>query len=277
MDRAIAGGNALLLVTGTPGSGRSHTLWGKLRWHGGSATAVAGAAPAPAGIERQGLLPLALADLAHRWRCGNGSPFFHSSAAGAGVGAGPAAAAAATPSFISSSSSSTAVTGTSPTPFSPSLAFQICVAEVLPCGDGGASNDEEGTTAASGATTRDLLRVSSSVPCPSSGGGGSVRGREAAGSSLSPRRWALSARDAIAGLTSSSLASVSPSRSSVGGSGLGSRSDTGGATGGGRNGAAGDRALLTSRVLVGVNEVRAGGIEEALSLIRNVSMQHSFF
>lgn len=281
VDRAITGGNALLLVTGTPGSGRSHTLLGKGP-RCDSAAATAGAAPAaPEGIE-QGLLPLALADLAHRWRCGNGSPFFHSSAASAA--ASVATMAAAPPSSMSSSSwSSTPAVGTPPVHPSFPLVFRICVAEVPP-GGRVASNDEERTKAASEASVRDLLRGSSSVPRPSSlsggGGGGGIGGREAeAASSLSPRRWALSARDAIAGLTSSSRSSVSPSRSSTGGSGRRSRSEKGGPMGDGRGkgGAAADRALLASRVLVGVHEVCAEGVEEALSLIRDVRLQHSSF
>lgn len=275
VDRAITGGNALLLVTGTPGSGRSHTLLGKGPRQLNSATAAAGAAVVASEGMEQGLLPLALADLAHRWRCGNGNPFFHSSAA--------AATAAAPASVMSSSSwSSTPAMGTPPVPPSFPLVFRICVAEVLPGGRAG-SNDEERKKGASTASVRDLLRGSSTGPRPSSvgggGGGGGDGGREAgAASSLSPRRWALSARDAIAGLTSSSLASVSPSRSSVGGSGRGSRFEKGGAMRGGRGrgGAAAHGALLTSRVLSGVHEVCAEGVEEALSLIRKVRMRRRF-
>lgn len=55
VDRAINGGNGLLLLAGTPGSGRSYTLWGH--------------APSAAG-----LLPLSLAALARGWRGDTCSP-----------------------------------------------------------------------------------------------------------------------------------------------------------------------------------------------------------
>lgn len=64
VEWACAGGNALLLVAGTPGSGRSHTLFG-----GGASN------PNAPGEAEQGLLPRALADLERRWRGGeSGSP-----------------------------------------------------------------------------------------------------------------------------------------------------------------------------------------------------------
>lgn len=59
VDRALIGGNALLLVGGTPGSDRSDALWG-----GGGSDA--------SGAAGRGLLSLALADLALRWGSGSG-------------------------------------------------------------------------------------------------------------------------------------------------------------------------------------------------------------
>lgn len=282
VDRAITGGKALLLIAGTPGSGRSHTLWGAPQHNSTAATPVAAAAAAT-GIEEQGLLSLALADLSRRWNCGNGSPFYYSSSAAA------AAAAATTGSRRFPSSSSTPAVRHSPSAFAPPLAFRLCVAEVLP-GDRETSlkKDEAGTAMSTSRAARDLLRVGpssvvSSRPSTDGGGGDGDRDVEekkaAASSSPSPpRRWALSARDALVGLTSSSFSASPPARSSFDRGGR--RLSGGGARkslawmgmGRGQGGVAADaeRSLLTSRVLAGVDEVSAEGIEEALALVREV-------
>lgn len=258
VDRTICGGNALLLVAGTPGSGRSHTLWGTLptqRENAGVSPAAA-AATTEAGKEEQGLVPQALTDLVRRWRCGNGSPFYHSSAAAAtGARFSSCAAASSSPSRP---------------PFSLPFAFRLCAAELFPGGVAtGNDDDGDGTPSSSTTTrTRDLLhRGSLVVSCHTDPG--NVRGRkESLSSSRSPRRWALSARDALAGLASSPSPSPSPPRSSVGeniGGGFRSRGSVG------RGGTtAADGALLTSRVLAGVTDVCAEGVDEALALVRKV-------
>lgn len=190
-------------------------------------------------------MPLALADLARRWRCGNGSPFW----------------------------SSTAVTGTSSSapsssPFSPPLAFWVCAAEVLPGGLSKRGDGESEMTTAAEATTRDLLRSS----FPSRHPGGDGRGRKPAQSPRSPSRWASSARDLLTGLTSPSPSPPRPLRFSVGsdGGGFGGRNSLGGGRAGKGAVAAADGVLLASRVLAGVTEFRAEGVEAALALFRRV-------
>ena len=276
VDRAIIGGKALLLIAGTPGSGRSHTLWGApLQQQRSALTPVAAA---PTGIEEQGLLPLALADLSRRWSCGNGSPFYHSSSS-ALTAAAAAAAGNSRPRFLPPSLASASTEKHAP---SPPWSFRLCVAEILP-GGREASDDE------AGAAARDLLRGPFSVVSrPSTGGGDGDTGENKSAATPSPsppRRWALSARDALAGLTSTSYASTSPPRSSSdrgsvrrrsgGGGGLRSRAWMG--MGRGRGGAAAEGSLLMSRVLGGVEEVSAEGIEEALSLIREVRRKRHCF
>lgn len=259
VDRAIAGGKALLLITGTSGSGRSHTIWGD------DSAASTGAAAAT-GTEDQGLLPMALADLSRRWSCGNGSPFYHSSssAAAAAVTAGTMPVLTPSPTPAESYSHSSLA--------SP-VAFRLCVAEVLP-GERGTSNNKAGTTTFP--ATRDLLRGPSSVSRPSIGGGNGDLGEEKVRASppSPPRRWAMSARGALAGLTSFSSAarpcsSLEPSgrRSSRGG---GPKGRAWKGMGRGRGGVAAEGSLLTSQVLAGVHEASAEGIQEALAFIRMV-------
>ena len=111
------------------------------------------------------------------------------------------------------------------------FAVRLCVAEV----SGGIAE-----------TTRDLLRDSS------------VDTKQV---SSSPTRWRFSAKGMLAAMSS-------PPRSSDGcgsSGGAGRRRRSGGR---GPHGAATD--LLTSQVLVGVTEITAGGIAEALAFVRQV-------
>ncbi|CAM9420174.1 unnamed protein product, partial [Ectocarpus sp. 6 AP-2014] len=140
-----------------------------------------------------------------------------------------------------------------------------CVSEVLP---GGLSKGSDGgleTTTVAEATTRDLLRSPPSSWNP----GGDGRGRKAAQSPRSPSTWATSARDLLTGLTSSP-SPPRPLRFSVGsgGGGFGRRNSVGGGRTAKGAVAAADRVLLASRVLAGVTEVHADGVEAALALFR---------
>ncbi|CAN0138596.1 unnamed protein product, partial [Ectocarpus sp. 8 AP-2014] len=140
-----------------------------------------------------------------------------------------------------------------------------CAAEVLP---GGLSKGSDGgleTTTVAEATTRDLLRSPPSSWNP----GGDGRGRKPAQSPHSPSRWATSARDLLTGLTSSP-SPPRPLQFSVGsvGGGFGRRSSAGGGRAGKGAVAAADGVLLASRVLAGVTEVHAEGVEAALALFR---------
>lgn len=228
-------------------------------------------AAAATGIAEQGLLPLALADLSRRWRCGNGSPFFHSS---------PAATAATAGTRFFRLSSPTPAEIHPSSPFAAPAAFRLCVAEVLP-GDCETSNNEAGATTLP--TARDLLLgLSSFSPRHTGGGDRHVGEKKVAKSSPSPpRRWALSARDVLTGLASSS--SATPRRSSVDRSGR--RSSGGGSLKGrtwmgmgrGRGEVAAEGSLLTPQVLAGVAEVRAEGVKEALALIRKVRNKQRCF
>ncbi|CAN0424886.1 unnamed protein product, partial [Ectocarpus sp. 12 AP-2014] len=139
-----------------------------------------------------------------------------------------------------------------------------CVSEVLP---GGLSKRSDGgleTTTVPEATTRDLLRSPPSSLNP----GGDGRGRKPAQSPRSPSRWATSARDLLTGLTSSP-SPPRPLRFSAGSSGgaFARRNSVGGRAGKGAATAA-DGVLLASRVLAGVTEVHAEGVEAALALFR---------
>lgn len=203
VDEAMDGGNGLLLLAGTPRSGRSHTLWGS----SGIATVAAA----------NGLLPLALEELARRWRRErNFKRFSQRQVSGSAMPA---------------------------TPFSSMVSdfvIKVCAAEL-------------GVKA-----TRDLLG-DGGVDQHNHGG---IDGGDQQPSS-SPTRWTMSARGVLAAL-------ASPGRSSDGArrsvSGVFEGVGKGGGGGGGRSGA----ALLTSRALDGVGEVTAGGVEEALDLIREV-------
>ncbi|CAN0069491.1 unnamed protein product, partial [Ectocarpus sp. 13 AM-2016] len=140
-----------------------------------------------------------------------------------------------------------------------------CAAEVLPGGLSKRSDGELETTTVAEATTHDLLRS----PPTSWNPGGDGRGRKPAQSPRSPSRWATSAMDLLTGLTSSS-SPPRPLRFSAGsgGGGCARRNSVGGGRAGEGAVAAADGVLLASRVLAGVTEVHAEGVEEALALFR---------
>lgn len=194
VEWACAGGNALLLVAGTPGSGRSHTLFG-----GGASN------PNAPGEAEQGLLPRALADLERRWRGGeSGSPLPPCSS--------PQRSLAAS-AFV----------------------VRLCVAEVS-CGIV--------------ETTTDLLRDAV------------VDAKQV---SSSPTRWTFSAKGMLAVIASPPRFADGSGGGGGGGGGGGRRRKSAGR---GSHGAAAD--LLTSQVLVGVTEVTAGGVAEAVAFVRQV-------
>lgn len=194
VDKVIAGDDGLLLLAGTPGSGRSHTLWG----HSPNAP---------------GLFPRSLAALARGCRGGNGTPFY------------PLPPSAST--FV----------------------VRVCAAEVH------------------GGDVRDLLPAANSISS-----GDDARRREHSRSSPGRTgRWTLSSRGLLSSLPSSS-------GSNRGGEGDGGRSPQRRVRRGvGRRFYADDpsaltpKALVTSRVLVGVSEVTVGGVDEALQFVRHVS------
>lgn len=236
VDRVVTGGNGVLLVAGNPGSGRSHTLWG--------------GATIPSAAAERGVLPLALADLARRWRSGNGSPFCSS----------PQRSLAAAAFVVRL------------------CAAELCTAELC-CGVGEATRDlfrDDGNDDSSGRLRSSPAARAAAVDGKHSisGGGGSIK-------ASSPARWAFSARGILASLSSSSRKSFGGDAGDAGGGGGGGsdgagmnggsarrRSEKGGA---GAAAAAAAAVLMTSRVLVGVREVTVGGVEEALAMIQKVS------
>lgn len=270
VDRAIIGENGLLLLAGTPGSGRSHTLWGK-----------GGASPLHhyhrhLHPEQDGILPQALADLELRWRGGKNNPFYSSS------------------SSPPSSASSTAV-------------VRFCTVELLGGGAGRGGGRGGVGDGGEAATIRDLLggvdKTLGGAGCcggcgrysrggiqgaccrtpPGNGRRGtphdsSCNGGNNKRESLSPARRALSSakKGLLAAMTPSSS---SPSRSSSYDkkSGIGVRRGMGrGRARGARirradNSAPAASLLLASRVLAGVTELTAQSVDEALVLIREVS------
>ena len=219
VDRAIRGGNGLLLLTGTPRSESAHS---------GRKLLAPPRAP-------DGLVPSALADLTRQWR-GETERYYRFRQPPEGLEEPEPAPA---PAIVA--------TGVS------NFVVRLCVVEIR----GGID-----------CQTRDLLRDINDAATVDNGGGG--EGQE----SSSPARVRSSSFRANEALTMI----VSSGRRPPEGSGGGGTNDglrlpsVGRGPGGGKAGrdAAAGMARLTSSVLLGMTEATAGGLDEALALIRKV-------